>query len=523
MTTNAFLAPGPIQDTFFIPGGNIPGIGVQLGFLQDRTTTPQSVYTSSTGAVAWSNPIVLDSGGNLPSGGTVWLQQGLSYTVTYAPSSDTFPPIAPYRTLNDIIGINDPSSVQASGEWVAGTTPTFVAANQFTVATDLRSIYLIGRRIQATVTSGTVYGMVTNATFAVGLTTVTVTMDRNQPLDSGMSAVSYGLLTSVHSAIPWQQFNGGAPEGYAATTAALITTDLNLPPGNLILITSTVAAITNFTMQPGAFRFIQFSSSGIALNSSATLILPAGNMTTVAGDMAIAVGGPASTVTLAAYAGSSNPFFGAFAIQASSTVFAGPSTGAGSLPTFRNLVGAESGSRLLAIKIAAPSTIAMSFSSNEVNWTAYDEYEFHCLGFKTSINSAFAARFSNDGGNTFVSTASAYLNAVQGMTSVSTAIAAGGPQVNMFLSDLAVGQSQQANRGGNYRFTVFQPTNTTGPVMAQSEATFYQATGGPDIARVQGGFGYQAFTSAAVNGVQFLFLTGSTMAGTIRVYGVVNS
>lgn len=38
------------------------------------TTTPQATYTTSAGNVAWTNPIVLDSAGRVPSGGEIWLQ-----------------------------------------------------------------------------------------------------------------------------------------------------------------------------------------------------------------------------------------------------------------------------------------------------------------------------------------------------------------------------------------------------------------------------------------------------------------
>jgi hypothetical protein len=42
------------------------------------TTTPQATYTTTTGNVAHTNPIVLDSAGRVP-GGEIWLTMGLVY------------------------------------------------------------------------------------------------------------------------------------------------------------------------------------------------------------------------------------------------------------------------------------------------------------------------------------------------------------------------------------------------------------------------------------------------------------
>lgn len=43
------------------------------------TTTPQATYTTSSGATAHTNPIVLDSAGRVPSGGEIWLTDAIAY------------------------------------------------------------------------------------------------------------------------------------------------------------------------------------------------------------------------------------------------------------------------------------------------------------------------------------------------------------------------------------------------------------------------------------------------------------
>src|SRR6188768_1567664 len=105
--TTCFLAPAPLQNTFFIPGSNTPGAGVQLFLYVAGSNTKQTAYDDPAAATPWANPIVLDSGGNLPSGSKeVWFVSGQTYKAVYAPSNDTDPPGSPYLTLDNLSGIN---------------------------------------------------------------------------------------------------------------------------------------------------------------------------------------------------------------------------------------------------------------------------------------------------------------------------------------------------------------------------------------------------------------------------------
>lgn len=107
--TTYYRAPDPINSTQFIPGGAVPANGGQLFFYDNLTTTKRTIAKDPTGSAIWSNPIVLDSGGNLPSGGSVFLTAGVTYTVVFAPANDTDPPASPYWTKDNIDGINDVS------------------------------------------------------------------------------------------------------------------------------------------------------------------------------------------------------------------------------------------------------------------------------------------------------------------------------------------------------------------------------------------------------------------------------
>lgn len=210
-----FLAATPIQDTFFLPGTNTPGNGVQLFCYAAGSSTKTTVYKDNAGATPHTNPIVLDSGGNIPLGGEVWQTQGQSMKYVYAPSNDTDPPASPYRTLDNMPGTNDVSA-QTGVEWLTGPTPTFVSGTQFTLVGDQTATFTIGRRLKFTVTAGTVYGRIVASAFGA-LTTVTLVMDGTQALDAGLSAVSYGLLASNVLSEPTRTGSTSAQDTYTAS------------------------------------------------------------------------------------------------------------------------------------------------------------------------------------------------------------------------------------------------------------------------------------------------------------------
>lgn len=276
-----FLAPDPVQSTFFIPGGAIPGAGAQLFiYVAGSVSTKTTVYKDNAGNAAWSNPIVLDSGGNLPNGGVVWIPSGVSIKAVWAPSNDTDPPSSPYRTIDNIAGINDTTGSQT--EWIAGPTPTFVSGTQFTLVGDQTANFTKARRLKFTVTAGTVYGAITNSTFGA-LTTVNVVF-ASGALDSGLNAVSYSLIApdnpSINADYVFKQASSVASAGNG-------TTNIWGVAGNSVHITGT-NAIFNFSTAPypGASRRVIFDSA-LSLNSSAAITMAANaNVVTAANDRA---------------------------------------------------------------------------------------------------------------------------------------------------------------------------------------------------------------------------------------------
>ena len=191
----------------FLNASGVPYSGAKLFYYAAGSTTKQNTYTTSAGSVANSNPIVLDSAGRTPYG--VWFTEGLTYKEVLAPSTDTDPPSSPIFTEDNLSGIND-TSVTVS-QWEASQlTPTYVSTTSFTVPGDQTSNLHVGRRLKFSVTAGTVYGRISASVYGA-LTTVTVVMDSGQALDSGLSSVSWSILTATNPSIP--KISGTAWDG----------------------------------------------------------------------------------------------------------------------------------------------------------------------------------------------------------------------------------------------------------------------------------------------------------------------
>ena len=86
---------GGVGSQFFDGSGN-PLTGGKIYSYQAGTTTPLSTYTSSSGAIAHTNPIILDSAGRVP-GGEIWNNYAYLYKFVLTDSSDVL--IATYDNV----------------------------------------------------------------------------------------------------------------------------------------------------------------------------------------------------------------------------------------------------------------------------------------------------------------------------------------------------------------------------------------------------------------------------------------
>ena len=93
-------------------------------------------------------------------------------------------------------------------EWIDyGTTPVYVSATTFTLATDLTAFFQVGRRIKLYgSTMGTFYGTISSSTYSSPNTTVVVNVDNGDVLTNNLSRVWYGILSAISSSIPSQAY-----------------------------------------------------------------------------------------------------------------------------------------------------------------------------------------------------------------------------------------------------------------------------------------------------------------------------
>lgn len=184
------------NDAPFVDSNGNPLSGGLLYAYSAGSSTPLNTYTTSAGTVANANPIVLDSAGYPASGGSVveiWLTSGSTYKFVLKTSAGVT-----LWTRDNISGINDTSVT--IDQWVSGPTPTYVSATQFTLVGDQTSTFHVGRRLKTTNSGGTVYSRISVSAFGA-LTTITVVNDSGT-LDSGLSAVNYGLISADNTSTP---------------------------------------------------------------------------------------------------------------------------------------------------------------------------------------------------------------------------------------------------------------------------------------------------------------------------------
>lgn len=520
--TTCFLAPDPLQSTFFIPGGNVPGNGVQLFFYVSGTSTKQTVYKDPAASVAWTNPIVLDSGGNLPLGGEVWFPAGQLFTAKWAPSNDTDPPASPYRTMDNLSGMNDVSSSGIS-DWIASTvSPTFVSGTSFTLPGDQTLLFTNGRRVKTTNTGGTVYSTITSVGFLGGVTTVRVANDA-LTLDSGISAVFYGLIDPTASSVDFYHVTRMAP---TVTTGANGTTDIWGIAGTGLNIAGTNAIFSFSTAAySGATRIVGVLS-GFPLNTSSTLGIQGNqNITTQPGDRFTV---EASTQTFAMIvhytAGNQSPLVFSnvsTTLQSSSQVLAGPINGStGAIPTFRPLSGFDGATPVLLNYQIVNNTSLVIING----LTGYDRYYVLATNVVPTSNTAtISCQMSNNAGGSFFNAGGTYQNAIQGIATNGGRTDSGTSAAQQMTITPSGLSNLQANGGANWDMWVCLPNNTT-----QAKTLYWNGTGGnagSTFGKFDGlGAGVSnAIVTSSINALQFIPGSGGISTAIFALYGMRNS
>lgn len=231
------------------------------------TSTPATTYTTQAGGTPNTFPIDLNTLG-VNEDGEIWLIGGSSYKFVIKDSAGVT-----LRTLDNMSGIND--SAITTDQWlVYQATPTYVSATSFTVVGDQTQTFQVGRRLKSTNTGGTIYSTITGSVYSSPNTTVTVRNDSGT-LDSGLSQVSYAVMSVLNTSLPGGMINYGQCR-LTKSGANLLLSPYN---GNRITINGSVCVIpaagvtlapTSLTPSTTYFIYAFMSGATLTLEASAT-------------------------------------------------------------------------------------------------------------------------------------------------------------------------------------------------------------------------------------------------------------
>jgi len=272
------------------------------------SSTPATTYTTQAGGTPNTFPIDLNTLG-VNEDGEIWLIGGASYKFVIKDSAGVT-----LRTLDNMSGIND--SAITNDQWIVyQATPTYVSATSFTVAGDQTQTFQVGRRLKSTNTGGTIYSTITGSVYSAPNTTVTVRNDSGT-LDSGLSQVSYGVMSVLNTSLPGGMINYGQCR-LTKSGANLLLSPFN---GNRITINGSVCVIpaAGVTLAPtslsvGTTYYIYAYMNGAALALEASTTTHATDTSTgvevKSGDVTRTLVGMARIITGPAWADATNQRF----------------------------------------------------------------------------------------------------------------------------------------------------------------------------------------------------------------------
>ena len=130
-----------VAGQLFDNNGN-PLAGGKIYTYSAGTTTPAATYTSASGAIAHSNPIVLDGAGRVPSG-EIWLTDGIQYKFVVEDAASNL--IGTYDNLSGInsnfVNFTNEQEIQTA---TAGQTVFNLATMQYQPGTNSLSVFVDG-------------------------------------------------------------------------------------------------------------------------------------------------------------------------------------------------------------------------------------------------------------------------------------------------------------------------------------------------------------------------------------------
>lgn len=137
------LSPyGGVGAQFLDNSGNVL-TGGKIETYAAGTTTPQATFTNSAGVTFHSNPIILDASGRVPSGGEIWLTDGLLYKFVLKDSNNVL--IATYDNISGInsnfVNFTNQQEIQTA---TAGQTVFNLATTNYQPGTNSLTVFVDG-------------------------------------------------------------------------------------------------------------------------------------------------------------------------------------------------------------------------------------------------------------------------------------------------------------------------------------------------------------------------------------------
>jgi len=242
------------------------GVPLAGGFIYTYaagTSTPQAAYTSSSGAIQHSNPIILDASGRVPTG-EIWLTDGFAYKFVVQTANSVL--IASYDNLT---GINSNfvafTSQEETQTATQGQTVFTLTTMQYQPGTDNLLVFVNGSKQivgqNYTETSSTVItfasglnaGDIVDFTTAIPLASNATTSSNVSYNEGGTGAVTRTVTSKLQESISVKDF-GATGNGTTDDTAA-IQAAVNAAYGNSLFfpagsykITSAINIVQNIAI-----------------------------------------------------------------------------------------------------------------------------------------------------------------------------------------------------------------------------------------------------------------------------------
>lgn len=254
------LAPGPFGagGQFFDTNGKPLNAGL-INTYSAGTTTPLATFTTSTGNVPNSTTITLGVDGRPPN--EIWLTAGSSYRFDLLDSLNNL-----IKTYDNLSGVNDISGI---GEWILiSLIPVFISSTSFSLTGNQTTLLPNGMRLKTANTGGTMYGKIVSGSYSSipNTTTFVIANDPGSSLDSGLSSVSYSILSPV---------NPSVDSDYVLRKASLVTS----------------AGVTNIWAIAG--DYVHVTPGSVTSVTSLGTAFYAGNERTIVADGAFTITGAA--------------------------------------------------------------------------------------------------------------------------------------------------------------------------------------------------------------------------------------